>query len=470
MKKSWIYLLPMLALLSCSKDETSEPTSNIPPLEAEMLPGGWPEPVVPNLNGAAAHFNTYVDFSSYWNSTAMNQFQRAGYKFVRMGAPWHDVETIKGVYSFRGNSSYQPGYDRAFQAFFKRGIRPIFCMGFGNTLYGQSQTVPITSEEGLNGFANYCKAMMKKYRDYNPIIEIWNEPNLSGFGSYTAEQYVELVRRCREAVFEGWSEGRNTEGLEKPLIIGPVVSNSWARGNMFDRCLDAGLLDVVDGVSYHPYTDLSSSADRRIPENIVSSTVAMKEELARRGRPDFPIVFTEWGWSTSLPTTFETGAIDYETQAKYHVRMLIMGYYIGININCIYSLDDARNEEERPNILTKHYGMFSTTGENFHKMLVAKPSVAAVTKFTDSLRGCAYVERVDMGDEGDLDSSKDWCLVFRNPLSGEAKVAVWTVESGVKKTSPDLMPLLGLSKSVVVEFTDMPVYVPIEGYVPPQDE
>ena len=78
MKKSWIYLLPMLALLSCSKDETPEPTSNIPPLEAEMLPGGWPEPVVPNLNGAAAHFNTYVDFSSYWSSTAMNQFQRAG--------------------------------------------------------------------------------------------------------------------------------------------------------------------------------------------------------------------------------------------------------------------------------------------------------------------------------------------------------------------------------------------------------
>ena len=60
--------------------------------------------------------------------------------------------------------------------------------------------------------------------------------------------------------------------------------------------------------------------------------------------------------------------------------------------------------------------------------------------------------------------------MFRNPLSGEAKVAVWTVESGVKKTSPDLKPLLGLSKSVVVEFTDMPVYVPIEGYVPPQEE
>ena len=117
---------------------------------------------------------------------------------------------------------------------------------------------------------------------------------------------------------------------------------------------------MVDGVSYHPYTDLSSSADRRIPENIVSSTVAMKEELARRGRPDFPIVFTEWGWSTSLPTTFETGAIDYETQAKYHVRMLIMGYYIGININCIYSLDDARNEEERPNILTKVCGAVHT--------------------------------------------------------------------------------------------------------------
>ena len=71
-----------------------------------------------------------------------------------------------------------------------------------------------------------------------------------------------------------------------------------------------------------------------------------------------------------------------------------------------------------------------------------------------------------MGSEGALDSSKDWCLVFRNPATGEAKVAVWTVESGVTKVSPDLMPLLGLSKPVTVEFTDMPVYVAIEGYVP----
>ena len=186
----------------------------------------------------------------------------------------------------------------------------------------------------------------------------------------------------------------------------------------------------------------------------------MKAELVRRGKPDFPIVFTEWGWSTSLPETFETGAIDYEKQAKFHVRMLIMGYYIGININCIYSLDDARNESERGDILAKHYGMFYTTGDNFHKTLVAKPSVAAVTKFTESLRGYAYVERVDMG------SDKDWCLVFRNPKTGEAKVAVWTVENEVKKVSPDLKPLLGLSKSVTVEYTDMPVYVPIDGYTP----
>lgn len=84
MKQYLIYALLLLAA-ACGKDETPEPRPNIPPLEAEMLPGGWPEPVVPNLNGAAAHFNTYIDFNSYWNSAAMNQFQRAGYKFVRMG-------------------------------------------------------------------------------------------------------------------------------------------------------------------------------------------------------------------------------------------------------------------------------------------------------------------------------------------------------------------------------------------------
>lgn len=50
--------------------------------------------------------------------------------------------------------------------------------------------------------------------------------------------------------------------------------------------------------------------------------------------------------------------------------------------------------------------------------------------------------------------------------SRAAKVVVWTTEPGVTKTSPDLKPLLGLTDSKVVTFTDSPVYSAINGYVP----
>jgi hypothetical protein len=264
---------------------------------------------------------------------------------------------------------------------------------------------------------------------------------------------------------DGWHLGREQEGQPHPLVIAPAVANSWADGNFIDQCFDRGLLDMVDGISFHPYCN-RIAVSRRRPETLVDVISRVKTELVSRGKPGFPIVLTEWGWSTH---TYADGyGITEALQAKFAVRQLLMGYYTDIAINCIYSMSDARNEDMVSAIGDKHYGLFSTTGANFQKVLAAKPAVATVTTVMAALNGCHYVERIDMGDAGNLDSANDWCLVFWNSVTSSAKVVVWTIDTDIQKTSPDLKPLMGLSQSITVNFTDAPIVATVTGYAPPQ--
>lgn len=425
---------------------------------------GFPEKIVPNINGAHVHLNTYIDYGMQWNSIPMNQFREAGFSFARLVIPWFDVERTKGVYDFSNNEYFKPGYKSTIEAFASRGVRPIITVLNGNDLYGQSISVPITSTEGLKAFENYCRAVAKEFKEYNPIFEVWNEPNLSNFGAYTGEQYVALVKSAKKGFVAGWKESGVETGLSDPIVIGPAVANSWARGNMMDDTFDAGLLDIVDGLSFHPYMNKHPNEARRIPEIMPLAVTSLREELARRGKLDMPLVLTEWGWSSHLPPGSDD-LVSEETQAKYHVRQILMGYYAGLDINCIYSMADARNKDQRGAISNKHYGMFETTGSR-QKKLTAKPSIDAVTFLNKNLSGYKYIKRINMGDTGSLNADNDWCLIFWNPITDVAKAVIWTTEKNTTKTSPDLKSLIEINSSVVVDFTDSPVYVPLSGYDP----
>jgi hypothetical protein len=473
-----LFIAAMLAAVACGKDNTAKPDGTDGPGDTEQpgdpstpeITSGWPGKLVPQKNGAHVHFNTYLDYAAPANEEAMTAFDRAGFNFVRLCVPWHAIETQKGVYDFNSTINSAGTYQDNLDAFIDKGIRTILCLGLASGVHGVAQNVAIDSEAQLLAFENYCKAMAVHWRHAKPVFEVWNEPNLGGFGSYTPEQYVKLAKAARRGVEAGWREGRENEaGVSDPLVIGPAVSNGWARGNMFDKCLDAGLLDVVDGISYHPYCNANANPARRIPEIIGDNITALRNEIERRGKwRGFPIVLTEWGWCSDLVPGNEEIAVDYETMSKLHVRQLIMGYYNDIAINCIYSMEDARSEDMRGSITDKHYGLFHTTGENYAKKMIAKPSVANITRFYNELDGYGYVERIDMGTSGTLNSANDWCLVFRDPSTGDAKLVVWTTERNTTKTSPDLKAKLRTASSVIVDnFTDDPIYIQLTGYTPP---
>jgi hypothetical protein len=424
------------------KDHTGAMTFSLDSVSIDALsaaPAGWPEPIVPQINGTALHTNTYIDFTMAANDPAMNQYRDAGYRFARFVIPWHDVERAFNDYEVEAPDSYIPGYAQLVEKLGDKSIRPIIVVGLGNTVYlTDTSNGGVRTDTQRQGFRDYCKFIAKTFRDYNPIFEIWNEPNLSGFWvpASDVDEYMALVPYAIDGLREGWHEGRESQNLPNPLVIGPGVANSWANGNFIDKCFDRGLLDLVDGISFHPYSNYHSDPAKRIPEALASPISSVKTELASRGKANFPIVLTEWGWSTDR----NLYGVSTDTHAKFAVRQILMGYYTGVTINCVYSLDDARNVDD--NTSDKHYGLFTTTGTNFAKVLAAKPAVAKVTALNSSLAGYRYVEKIAMGNTAPLSNSKDWCLVFWNPTAldadgtpGNAKAVVWTTDT-VDQTGP----------------------------------
>ena len=139
---------------------------------AAQLPSG----VVTDGVGVSVHFYG-------GGSGDLNMIKAAGCNVVRMDCTWDQIETTAGQYNF--GLPDQLYYDAK-----PRGIRPMFILDYGNSLYGTDYT----STAWQQGFANFAAAAAAHYKGSNVIWEIWNEPNS---GSMDATTYTNLVKLAR---------------------------------------------------------------------------------------------------------------------------------------------------------------------------------------------------------------------------------------------------------------------------------
>ncbi len=115
----------------------------------------------------------------------MTQYANAGYRFARFGVPWFDVERSAGDYNLTAPQSYIPATSSSWRCSAARAIRPIIFVGLGNTVYGTDTTNGgIQTVAQRQGFHDYCRALAYAFRDYDPIFEIWNEPNSAASGCH----------------------------------------------------------------------------------------------------------------------------------------------------------------------------------------------------------------------------------------------------------------------------------------------
>ena len=183
--------------------------------------------------------------------------------------------------------------------------------------------------------------------NYGRRIKHWsflNEPNAPTNNDHSKplfmpEQYVELLTQVRKIRDEVAPQCK-LWGPETAML---QLMEDWPFP-WLKRCLQAGLLDQVDGITVHPYRQ--GYSPKNVPEN--PSTFegrpgegykTYEEQIAvlRQKVVNKPVAVTEVGWSTT-----PEGSICEHTQAKFALRQQIQDFALGLDCAVYFLLRERR--------------------------------------------------------------------------------------------------------------------------------
>ena len=153
------------------------------------------------------------------------------------------------------------------------------------------------------------------------FFEVWNEPNLTAFGSGKQSDYFELYRYTAEAI----------KTVDKDLKVGgpATAGNAWI--DDFLRFCAANTLPV-DFISTHHYpTDAFGKPGDDTEAQLAASTRSVLREQTREVRAkagDLPVYYTEWCTSSNPrdPMHDDPYAAAFIVKTILEARDLVQGY------------------------------------------------------------------------------------------------------------------------------------------------
>ena len=368
----------------------------------QSFAANFPSSTVPNGLGVNISYQGVT-------SQQMDQIRDAGFKFVRMDLHWHEVETTKGIYNWAK-------YDNIINGFAQRGIRVLFIVDFNNPLYAATWNTGISTDAQRSGFANFAQAAVSRYKGQGVIWEIWNEPNLSDYWkpAPSASDYMALIKTAIPAM---------RQADPTATIVAPALASN---GQQIDftyitSLFQQGLLNYVDAVSIHPYSEYSA------PENDIVKLQQLRNLIAQYhpSNPNIPIISGERGYSVNWAiVNSEQG------QANYLERSFLNNLSMGIPVSIWYEWQDECSDT------TNWACSFGIQRLN----LTLKPAYQAMQNLSQSLKGMHFVQRLPS-------SSSDYLLQFTDGVN--TKIAAWTTTTAHSVT-------IG-SQSISLTYT--PVYI-----------
>ncbi|OGV56158.1 MAG: hypothetical protein A2X45_11735 [Lentisphaerae bacterium GWF2_50_93] len=325
----------------------------------------------------------------------LDKVKAAGFKYFRRGFIWEAVEKEKGVYDFSA-------YDTLMNDAKERGLGVIACIAFSNKLYGHAK-----DPAGRVGYANFAAALAERYKDYNVMFEIWNEPNTMTFwGKHgkkgNTEQYaLEYIGLVKEVV------PAMRKANPECTIIGGATSGIWKDSyEWLNFCFKHGILKTgIDAWSMHPYSC-------KTPEYYLVGYAKTRKMMADNGGPaDFPMLNTERGFPIGKAEGYAGGdpKQSYEYQAWHFVRQYMIDLLCNMRMTSWYEWSGK---------------------EGFNLLKDDKPTQAyTACKFMiEHLDGYKLSKRLP------TEKPEDFVLLFEKG-SGEQKLVAWT--SPLNDLSPD---------------------------------
>jgi polysaccharide biosynthesis protein PslG len=332
----------------------------------------------------------------------------AGFTLIRTDFFWSAVELERHVYDWTV-------FDTLMAALRARNLRPQFVLGFNNPdIYGGSWMEGITMSFEREAYAKFCAAAVDRYRDINPIWEIYNEPNRDNFWEpkANAAEYMTLAKGAIAAI-----RGSQRDAIIIAPALGHKMTEPVLDLDFLEACLKDGLLPLIDAVSIHPYVD---------PE-VVGETYGAVQALLDRYRTDdrpVAVLSTEWGFATNK-------FVNDDLQADVLVRMFLMNLSYGIPVSIAYVAVDRTEayvpEEERS------YGIVRSD-------YTRKAAFHCLQDMMRRLEGMTFKER--LASEPD-----DYLLAFTDGT--KTMVAAWTAGA----------PREAMLNGTAIPLTSRPIYL-----------
>jgi hypothetical protein len=313
----------------------------------------------------------------------------AGIRFVRLDLTWATVERGKGIYDWSS-------YDRTVTALRARGLRPLLILAYSNPLYAmpvtirihdrdQTRVAPPTTADARAAFLRWAQAAAQHFALDNPVFEIWNEPDGDGFWPPHSDpqQYADLAGvACR-----GIRSLAPNATIIAPGAARPPTRNQPAPA-FLAAVLASGVATCLDGVSVHPYLNISDLHETRKKWDLLRQLIA--SSVPPGVRQPVPIS-SESGLSTGGGSVLRRPP-DEMAQAFYAVRMMLLNFASGVPISIWYDWkddgDDAADPENRFGLVRQD--------------LTPKPAYRALAAAFSALAGASLVCANDGDDETSL--------------------------------------------------------------------
>jgi polysaccharide biosynthesis protein PslG len=281
----------------------------------------------------------------------LDMLAATGVTYVRLDVMWEPVERTPGAYDWST-------YDDLLRKLAVRHLRPLLILAYSNPLYEKHIALPHngrtlqtvsapTAARSLEAFTRWAAAAATHFAPYDPVLEIWNEPDNDMFWPPRSNprEFAALARRTCAALRKA-SPGA--------VIIGPGAAkeprDSRPVPEFLGGVLDRGLEECLDGVSVHPYVNISEVP--RVPRNW-----ELLRDLIRRaggGLNRLPVpIASEWGVSTGGGGLLHRHPDDAD-QAFYLVRMMVLNAASGVPISIWY---DWRDDGDDPNDAENRFGL-----------------------------------------------------------------------------------------------------------------
>lgn len=304
-----------------------------------------------------------VQLHSLWGDSSNADMDRQldmtrdmGANVVRVDVGWQTLEQGgKGVYS----QWYVEKLDRFMAGASARGLKviatvmltPCWASSAPESLKqgcsdgwwdrGVGQYPPSKSAD----FGDIARWMTARYAGQLAALELWNEPNLSGFftASDPAAAYAELVK----AGYVGAKQGNESV----PVLAGAL---SLADAPFLNRLYDHGIKGFYDGISIHPYSGERDPA-ATYPDAHYAFLPGL--QLVRRVQlahgDTSPIWATEFGWSTCAGGS--TSCVSEARQAAYAPKAFqILTTMPYVKAGIVYNLRDKGTD---PVGIEPNYGL-----------------------------------------------------------------------------------------------------------------